>query len=69
MLFQDEEPTEAQLLQRERTAKFAPQAADRIKAAEDCLFSLLPVEEALAPGRGLVRRMFAGHAARELRAD
>ena len=45
MPFEDEEATGAQLLQRERGGKFAPQAADRIRAAERCLFSLLPHEE------------------------
>jgi PilZ domain len=45
MPFEDEEATGAQLLQRERGDKFAPQAADRIRAAEKCLFSLLPHEE------------------------
>ena len=45
MPFEEEEATGAQLLQRERGGKFAPQAADRIRAAEKCLFSLLPHEE------------------------
>jgi hypothetical protein len=44
MPFEEEEATGAQLLQRERGGKFAPQAADRIRAAEKCLFSLLPHE-------------------------
>jgi len=44
-LLNDEEPTKAEVLQRKRSAKFAPQAGDRIRAAENCLFSLLPVKE------------------------
>ena len=45
MPFEEDEATGAQLLQRERGGKFAPQAADRIRNAEKCLFSLLPHEE------------------------
>jgi len=45
MPFEEQEATGAQVLQRERGEKFAPQAADRIRAAERCLFSLLPHEE------------------------
>jgi hypothetical protein len=45
MRFGEEEVTDAQLLQQERRWKFAPQAAERIRATESCLFSLLPYEE------------------------
>jgi hypothetical protein len=45
MPFEEQEATGAQVLQRERGERFAPQAADRIRAAEKCLFSLLPHEE------------------------
>jgi hypothetical protein len=42
---QQEEATDAQLLQKERTKNFAIKAAERIQSAENCLFSLLPLEE------------------------
>jgi hypothetical protein len=45
MHLEQQEATEAQLLQRERSEKFGGQAAERIRAAENCLFSLLPHEE------------------------
>jgi hypothetical protein len=45
MLFEKEEATGAQQLQRERCERFATQAARRIGSAENCLFSLLPHEE------------------------
>jgi hypothetical protein len=45
MPFQEGEATGAQVLQRERCGKFAPKAAARIRAADNCLFSLLPHEE------------------------
>lgn len=45
MRFQEEEITDAQLLQKERGKKFANQAAERIRATENCLFSLLPHAE------------------------
>jgi hypothetical protein len=43
--FQEEEVTDAQLLQKERGKKFANQAAERIRLTENCLFSLLPHAE------------------------
>jgi PilZ domain len=45
MPFQEEEATGAQLLQRERCARFATEAAERIRSDEKCLFSLLPHQE------------------------
>src|SRR5689334_12219297 len=45
MLFQDEEVSDAKQLQRERGKRFGMQAADRIRAAENCRFSLVPHEE------------------------
>jgi hypothetical protein len=45
MQFEEEESTVAQLLQRERCGKFATRAAESIRAADHCLFSLLPLEE------------------------
>ncbi len=43
--FQEEEVTDARLLQKERGKQFANQAAERIRVAENCLFSLLPHAE------------------------
>lgn len=45
MPFQEEEVTDAQLLQKERGKRFGSIAAERIRSAENCLFSLLPQEE------------------------
>lgn len=45
MPFQEQEVTDAQLLQKERGKQFANQAADRIRVTENCLFSLLPHAE------------------------
>lgn len=45
MPFQEEEVTDAQLLQKERGKQFANQAAERIRVTENCLFSLLPHAE------------------------
>jgi hypothetical protein len=45
MRFEETEVTEAQLLQQQRCASFGAQTAIRIRAAENCLFSLLPYEE------------------------
>jgi len=45
MLFEEIEVTEAQALQQQRSASFGARTAERIRAAEDCLFSLLPHEE------------------------
>jgi hypothetical protein len=45
MPFQEEEATGAQLLQRERCARFATEAGERIRSDEKCLFSMLPHQE------------------------
>jgi PilZ domain-containing protein len=45
MPFEEFEVTEAQLLQRQRSESFGARTAKRIRAAENCLFSLLPYEE------------------------
>lgn len=45
MPFEEPETTGAQLLQRQRCEVLAAQIAEKIAAAEDCLFSLLPKEE------------------------
>ena len=45
MPFQEQESTEAELLQRKRCERFAAQAADRIRATEPCVYSLLPHDE------------------------
>jgi len=47
MLFQEEEQTGAQVLQQVRCERFAKQAAERIKSAENCLFSKLLDDELL----------------------
>jgi hypothetical protein len=45
MRFEEIEVTEAQALQQQRSASFGTRTAERIRASEDCLFSLLPHEE------------------------
>jgi hypothetical protein len=45
MPFEEIEVTEAQLLQRQRSESFGAHTAERIRAVENCLFSLLPYEE------------------------
>src|SRR6202035_2937246 len=45
MPFHEEETTGAQVLQRKRCARFATEAAERIRSDEKCLFSLLPHQE------------------------
>lgn len=44
-LFQDEEPTKAQLRQAERRDRYATLAAEQLRAARDSQFSLLPFDE------------------------
>jgi len=44
-LFQSEEVSGAKVRERERQERFAPKAAERIRAAENCLFSVLPFKE------------------------
>jgi hypothetical protein len=41
----DEEATGAQLLQKERCARFAIETADRVRSDQKCLFSILPHQE------------------------
>jgi PilZ domain len=43
--FEEIEVTEAQLLQQQRCESFGARTAEMIRAAENCLFSLLPYEE------------------------
>jgi hypothetical protein len=45
MLLDDDELTEAQQLQIQKCASFAALTAEKIRTAENCLFSLLPHEE------------------------
>jgi hypothetical protein len=45
MPFEEIEVTEAQLLERQRCESFGARTAETIRAAENCLFSLLPYEE------------------------
>jgi PilZ domain len=45
MPFEEIEITEAQLLQRQRCESFGARTAERIRAAENCPYSLLPYEE------------------------
>ena len=67
MPFHEEELLGTQVLQQERRDKFATQAADRIRSADRCLFSLLPHEELArlsgewyeACAQGMLRENFA----------
>jgi hypothetical protein len=45
MPFEEIEVTEAQALQQQRSASFGARTAERIRATESCLFSLLPHDE------------------------